>query len=669
MRGLVLGNYRVLEPLGCGGMSIVYKAEQLTLRRAVAIKVPTANGTPDPLRAARFTAEMRAVAQLQHPNIVAAIDAGKCPGSDPDEPPLTYFVMEYVPGLDLEQFVIEHGPLPLAQACDLIHQIASALEKAHERNLVHRDIKPSNIRVTPDGQAKLVDFGLARLWENRQTQHGTVLGTIAFMAPEQAKDAQSVDIRADIYGLGGTLFWCLTGRLPFPAQGTVYEELVRRITQPPPSARTLCPELPADVDTVLARMMAVRPEDRYSAPRHVMRALVPFFKSNLRSFRNPTLTEGAPAQPDAIAPIGQKFRILIVDDQPEIREFCRCALESEDISCDQAATGPDAIEALHANPHDLVMLDVDMPAMTGFEVLQHLRHAPPSAHLKVIMFSGRASPNDLAQAMLNGADDYITKPFSVIQLQARVRASLRLKYAQDRSVLLNQHLLTANRELESGLVARNNDLVLARNALSAALASGVVLRTAETRGHLFRMQRYCHRLAVTAATNREFAPKIDSNFIETLECCAPVHDLGMAGLPDHLLLKPGKLSPEECLVMHTHTVLGAETLQRIAKEHDFADDFFRMAIEVARHHHERYDGQGYPDRLSSGAIPLSARIIRIADVYDALRSRRPYKPALPHAAAAQIMMNQCLGEFDPALLQCFQQCATDFEVILSETPD
>jgi HD-GYP domain-containing protein (c-di-GMP phosphodiesterase class II) len=154
-----------------------------------------------------------------------------------------------------------------------------------------------------------------------------------------------------------------------------------------------------------------------------------------------------------------------------------------------------------------------------------------------------------------------------------------------------------------------------------------------------------------------------------LECCAPLHDIGKVGLPDHILLKPGKLTADERILMQTHTTIGADTLQNVAKQHPFAAAFLQMAIDIARHHHERYDGKGYPDRLAGNDIPLAARILAISDVYDALRSRRPYKPALSHTAAMHVMLDMSAGQFDPLLLEAFKRCAPSFERIARDVRD
>src|SRR5947208_128792 len=239
----------------------------------------------------RFYSEVRAIAQLVHPNIVAAIDAGEVSGPHPDDPTLHYFVMEYVPGQDLEDYVAQRGPLDPTLACDIVQQVAAALCEANKHQMVHRDIKPSNILITPEGQAKLLDFGLARGNLHRLTEPGTVLGTLDFMAPEQVKDASTVDIRADLYALGGTLFWCLTGRLPFPSQKNVAQDLARPLTPPPPSLLAARPDVRPELDAIVTRLMALDPEDRYPTPEAVQQALLPWVAGGLKAFQSASVSQ------------------------------------------------------------------------------------------------------------------------------------------------------------------------------------------------------------------------------------------------------------------------------------------------------------------------------------------------------------------------------------------
>ena len=362
-------------------------------------------------------------------------------------------------------------------------------------------------------------------------------------------------------------------------------------------------------------------------------------------------------------------RIIVVDDEPGNRTLCRQVVEPEGIVCDEAADGIQALALMASGNHDLVLLDIDMPKMQGTEVLRRLRENPPGSHLKVIMLSGRATEDEMALMMRAGADDYLSKPFSLVQLRERVKAALRLKVAQERSDLLNRNLLTVNHQQEQGLLARDSDLIQARNALVLALAEMVGQRDAETGAHLMRLRHYARRLAEEAGKSPSFANQIDDHFLQMLECCTPLHDIGKVGVPDHILQKPGRLSDEERLIMQRHTVIAAVTLQKVAKAHGFAIAFFQMAVDIARHHHERFDGNGYPDRLAGEEIPLSARIVAIADVYDALRSKRIYKPALPHADAVRIMVQEDAGHFDPFLLAAFQRCCEDFERIFQQLTD
>ncbi len=669
--GLILGNYRVLDRLGAGGMGVVFRAEHLRMRRQVAIKVLPFGPEHDPRLLRRFLTEIRAIAQLQHPNIVGAIDAGACTAPEGNGSVLHFFVMEYVPGQDLEEYVRGQGPLSVPKACDLMHQLASALAEAHKHNLVHRDIKPSNIQITPEGQAKLLDFGLARNFRAGMTEPGTLLGTLDYMAPEQVQDASAVDIRADLYALGGVLYWCLLAEPPFPSNGNVVQEVAARIHQHAPSICVKRPNVPSDLGAIIKRLMALNPDERYATPQAVMRALLPFLKSDLRE-----QGAGVPLPADAkfvgdgeSLAANRVYQVLVVDDEPSIRTYCRHVLQGDGIQCDEAECGQQALDWLAKKSYDLLLLDINMPGMNGPDVCRRLRDHPPSPNLKVIMVSGTNNVDVMSNMLLSGADDFIPKPFSVVQLQARVKAALRLKDAQDRTDVLNRHLLTVNQELEQSLRARDSDLVEARNALVLALAKLVERRASESRSHLTRIQRLVRCLAEEAARTSSLAGQIDDHFIELLECCSPLHDIGKVGLPDHVLLKPGRLDNDEKMMMQAHTLIGAETLRDVASQHSSCVAFLQMAIDIARHHHERFDGNGYPDRLAGHAIPLSARFITVCDVYDALRSRRPHKPALSHAAAMQVMLQSSEGQFDPALLQTFQRCAGSFERIYREMPD
>ncbi len=677
--GLVLGNYRVLERLGAGGMAVVFKGEHMDLRNQVAIKVLPILPGEDPRLQTRFTAEMRTVARLKHQNIVSAMDCGRSVSNDPLGPVLWYLVMEYVAGHDLEEYVQGWGPLLPGKACNLVHQVASALAEIHKFNLVHRDIKPSNVLMTAEEQAKLLDFGLSRRVDTRVTIPGTLLGTIDFMAPEQARDASTVDIRADIYGLGGVLFWCLTGELPFVSKGNVSQALLDRVNQPPPSVRKHAPDLPRELDEVVTRMMAPRPDDRYQTPQAVMQAMLPFLKPD--SLAMPPMpmsmarsTYHEPASSHLEMPLQIKtpphvFRVLVVDDDAGIREFSRAVLQAEGWQCGEVNDGSLALQVLSQDHYDLMLLDINMPGMSGLEVLQRVRQAPPCPHFKVIMFSGASSPDELAQLLAAGADDYLNKPFSLVQMQRKAQAALRLKEAQDRSDLLHRHLLSVNAELERSLSNSHTDLIQTRNALVLALARLVARRDTSSTGHLQRMQRLCRCLAGNAAKIPNFAGQIDEHFIEILEFCAPVHDIGKVGLPDHILLKSGKLTPEERIVMQAHTIIGSDTLKEIHHQHGLSMAFLQTAIDITRHHHERFDGTGYPDRLKGNAIPLSARIVALCDVYDALRARRSYKPALSHTASLQMMQEILDGHFDPVLMQVFLECEGEFERIRTEIPD
>ncbi len=277
--------YRIVKLLGTGGMGVVYQAEHKLMERHVAIKVIGKEFINHPTAVERFRQEVKAAARLSHVNIVAAHDAEQA-GE------LHFLVMEYVDGVSLDRLVERRGPLPVPHACNYIRQAALGLQHASERGMVHRDIKPHNLMVTRKGQVKILDFGLARFARETSqaeldldqnagrkkpalTAHGTVLGTPDYIAPEQADDPRKADIRADLYSLGCTLYFALSGRVPFP-KGNAVEKLMQHSLERPTPLAELRPELPAELVHVVERLMAKDPGNRFQSPVEAVQALTPF---------------------------------------------------------------------------------------------------------------------------------------------------------------------------------------------------------------------------------------------------------------------------------------------------------------------------------------------------------------------------------------------------------
>jgi serine/threonine-protein kinase len=302
---LVLGPYRLLDRLGEGGMGQVFKARHVSMDRIVALKIIPKDRVSNSVALGRFNREVRAVAQLSHRNIVTAFEVNQ-------DGAMHFLAMEYVDGIDLARLVQQSGPLPIAQACEFIRQAAVGLQHAHERGLVHRDIKPGNLMVArpiPDElpTIKILDFGLARFesesnQRERLTQLGKIVGTVDYIAPEQAENARTADIRADIYSLGCSLFYLLTGQPPFTGDDA-NQRISARVLGDAPSVRQNRPEVSPGLERVLARMMARKPADRYQTPGEVGKALERHAREEARpraaargiSTRHVTRTPEAPA--------------------------------------------------------------------------------------------------------------------------------------------------------------------------------------------------------------------------------------------------------------------------------------------------------------------------------------------------------------------------------------
>jgi hypothetical protein len=279
--------YRIVEVLGSGGMGTVYKAEHQLMERPVALKVIRADLTRDPAAVERFRREVRAAARLAHRNIVTAHDADEAGGTH-------FLVMEFVEGTSLDRVVAREGPLPVARACDYARQAALGLQHAFERGMVHRDVKPQNLLLTPDGTVKILDFGLARFAQEAApagapparpavgadgdgslTAAGTLMGTPDYVAPEQAADPHAADTRSDVYALGGTLYFLLTGQVLFP-RSTGLEKVMAHLEQAPPPVDRSRSDLPPGLAAVLGRMLEKDPARRYPTPADAARALEPF---------------------------------------------------------------------------------------------------------------------------------------------------------------------------------------------------------------------------------------------------------------------------------------------------------------------------------------------------------------------------------------------------------
>jgi response regulator RpfG family c-di-GMP phosphodiesterase len=644
----------------------------------------------------RFCSEMQVLASMHHPNIVLAYDGGQIAEPGPRMPPLLYLVMELIPGGDLEEYVRNQGPVDIPQACEWIRQAACGLQEAHDHHLIHRDVKPSNLLLTGQKQVKVMDFGLVRQFSSRLTCPGDLLGTLDFMAPEQCSDPSLVDARADIYGLGATLFYLLSGEPPYAPARTLAEGTRAIQTGKPRRLRSLRPKAPSELDTFIDRMLCVDPAKRPGLPLDVMKELRPFTSpgpgrvsaweaGNAETSTNERATEcerkgvSASCPPPAermpspgpylclpCCPALAWKKVLLVDDEAPIRRIARTTLESSGFVCGEAQDAGTALALLQKEPFDLILLDLNLPDMDGYELCRLLRTTRGDRNLKIIVLSGRGDQNQLSEALPLGADDFIAKPFGVRQLRARVEHALRLKDAQEQAEALAHQLVLVNRQLENSLAARISDLRQAEDALLFAMAKMAESKDGETSGHLRRLQRYCRCLAERVAEQPGWEGVVNSAFLEQLERCVPLHDIGKIGLPEYVLLKPGKLTDAERSLMETHTIIGDRILEAIGKEHGTSLAFLRLASAIVRNHHERYDGMGYPDRLAGDAIPAAARLVAVADVYDALRRQRSHKPAMDHAAAAQILLEDSPGQFDPAVLRAFQTGQAEFERIFRD---
>lgn len=348
--------------------------------------------------------------------------------------------------------------------------------------------------------------------------------------------------------------------------------------------------------------------------------------------------------------------ILVVDDTPDNLAVIGDLLRP-DYQVRVANSGARALRLADIDPlPDLILLDVMMPGMDGHTVLERLQTNPRSRNIPVIFVTALDREQDQLDGFRLGAVDYITKPIMPPVLKARVRTHVELKLARDK---LADHNAWLEAEVDRRMTENDRiQLVSVR-----ALAHLAEIRDPETGNHILRTQGYIRDLATRLRDHPRFRSVINDRYIELLTRSAPLHDIGKVGIPDAILLKPGPLDPGEWAVMQTHAALGAMAIELAENDIEEEVEFLALAKEIAHWHHERWDGSGYPDGLRGEAIPLSARLMSVADVFDALISARVYKPAMPLEEARRIIVQGRDTQFDPDVVDAFTAGFSDFAAI------
>ena len=303
-----------------------------------------------------------------------------------------------------------------------------------------------------------------------------------------------------------------------------------------------------------------------------------------------------------------------------------------------------------STPPDLILLDIMMPEMDGYEVLRQLRTDPRTRDIPVIFLTAMSSVEEERRGLELGADDYITKPISPPLVQSRVRNHLQLKGARD-------FLKYKSEFLEREVQRRTREVTMIQEVTIRALASLAETRDNDTGNHILRTQHYVKLLAQKLARHPRFAAFLTEGTIDLLFKSAPLHDIGKIGIPDRILLKAGKLTPDEFEIMKMHTTLGVNAIANAVAAIGEEIGFLRYAKEIAYSHQEWWDGSGYPKGLKGDEIPISARLMAVADVYDALINKRVYKRAISHEEAVQVIREGRGTHFDPDIVDAFLGCA------------
>lgn len=359
----------------------------------------------------------------------------------------------------------------------------------------------------------------------------------------------------------------------------------------------------------------------------------------------------------------EKQTVLIVDDAPENLALMSSILKDQ-YKIKMANNGERALKlALSGTPPDIILLDIMMPVMDGYEACKQLKTNQQTRDIPVIFLTAKTEVEDEMHGFELGAVDYITKPISPPVVMARVQTHLQLKRVRD--FLRNQ-----NEFLEAEVARRTKEIVAVQEVTILAMASLAETRDNETGNHIRRTQHYVKTLAEKLRGHPRFSHYLDDDkTIDLLFKSAPLHDIGKVGIPDRILLKPGRLNEEEFEIMKTHTTLGRDAIHEAEQRLGFDLPFLTIAKEIAYSHHEKWSGTGYPESLSGDDIPVSGRLMAIADVYDALISKRVYKEGMQHEKAVQIIVEGKDSHFDPDMVAVFVEIADQFQAIAEQYAD
>ncbi|RLA86386.1 MAG: two-component system response regulator [Deltaproteobacteria bacterium] len=347
--------------------------------------------------------------------------------------------------------------------------------------------------------------------------------------------------------------------------------------------------------------------------------------------------------------------IMVVDDDRGSLRVLSEILKAAGYDVMAFDSGINALKAIFKSPPDLIILDIVMPGIDGLELCRMLKENPEFSDIPVLFISGVDDVDNKLRAFSVGGADYITKPFHLREIQARVKTHLQLRAAH---LELKQY----NRELQRMVEEKVKEILESQLSTIVAISKLVEYHDIETGQHIERVQMFCKILALSL---KDFSPhglSVDDEFVETIYWAAALHDIGKVGIPDNILLKPNRLTPSEKEIMKSHTIIGARALEEVQRKYP-RNKFLNMGIEIARWHHERWDGKGYPDGLSGEEIPLSARIMALADMYDALRAKRPYKPAFGHAETVEAIKAEEGHALDPTIVEAFLKVEESFSQI------